>query len=365
MTIAFFHQNPVHGVQGGIERYIATLLSQGKGRCVLIAEKTDNDGPNELGLPFTVPEKFPRWMRFACAVRDNVKAVRAFLREKGVTVMEFSRPEYACFAALFRGKKVFTFHGTGPSFKEPVRYLIHGAACSLLPIVADEIHVVGRDDTGMPWLVRKLLKKKTRFIDAWYDTCFLPVPYPTLDGPIKVFYAGRLAKMKNPELLYAIVRQAKQTLGDRISFFYFGGDGHEIPEDLRNVHMADRGLLSAEELAKAIGTCHMGLLCSGYGEGSPFVVVEALACGRGYVLPPLPGLRRMYEKQPGIRIAPDYAPESYLRGIEALFAELKKSDPYNIAASVVLQSKERAAETILERLMELETLSQRSPKRWL
>jgi len=355
MTIAFFHQNPVHGVQGGIERYIATLLSQGKDRCVLIAEKTDRDRPNVLGLTYTAPEKMPRWMRFAYAVRDNIQTVKTFLRDKNVTVMEFSRPEYACFSLLFRGKKVFTFHGTGPSIKEPTRYLIHRASCSLLPFLADEIHVVGRDDRGMPWHIRKLLKKKTRFIDAWFDTSFRPVPYPALDGPIKVFYAGRLAKMKNPELLFAIVRKARKDWGDRIQFFYFGSDGNDLPADMRNIHITDRGLLSTEELARAIGECHMGLLCSGYGEGSPFIVMEALACGRGYVLPPLPGLRRTYKEQPGIRITPNYALQSFTREIAALFEDIRqqKVTPEKIAASVAAHSKEQAAETILNRLTEL------------
>ena len=353
MTIAFFHQNATSGVQGGIERYLSTLVNQGKGRCILVCEAAEETDERVLGLHLPLAGKVPQWLRFVLAVWINIRAIRDFLRLRQVTTIEFSRPEYALFSFLLRGKKVFTLHGTGPSSSERGKFFIHHATCWLLPLLADEIRIVGRDARGLPMPVRFIMRNKTIFIDAWFDNAFQTTPFPETNDVIKVFYAGRLAKMKNPDLLYAIIRKMKHDLGNRIHFFYFGSDGANIPSDLHNNQIMDRGLLSADQLAQAIGECHMGILCSGFGEGSPFIIVETLASGRGYVLPPLIGLQKTYPNHSGIRFAADYTPKSFAQEISTLFNDIKsgKLTPELIRQSIASQSKSVAAELILSELL--------------
>jgi hypothetical protein len=46
------------------------------------------------------------------------------------------------------------------------------------------------------------MAKRLRYVDAWYDEVFRVAPFRNLTGPVRVFFAGRLAPMKNPELLF-------------------------------------------------------------------------------------------------------------------------------------------------------------------
>jgi len=353
MNVAFFHQNSVAGVQGGIERYLATLMTSDGGKGVLVCAKTNEQGKHTLGLPLTLSSRLPQWLRFTYAVWTNVFSIRSFLKANDVTSIEFSRPEYALFSFLFKGKKTFTFHGTGPATEEQIKHLIHHACCFLMPFVADELLVIGKDTSGLPKSVRALMKNKIRFLDAWYDSYFSPVPFPDINDGLNVFYAGRLDKMKNPDLLFSIVTEAKNKLKDKINFFYFGSDGEKIPAALRETHIKNGGLLSAEQLAKAIRSCHFGILCSAYGEGSPFIVVETLACGRGYILPPLPGLKETYKTQAGILFTSDYEVETFVRQIEELARLISSKEilPDQIAQGVEDRSKSRAANNALSQLL--------------
>jgi glycosyltransferase involved in cell wall biosynthesis len=356
MTIAFFHQNAVEGVQGGIERYLATLLAAGGNRCLLVTEVDAGKDQRRFGVSLPVGRRWPQWLRFTLGVWREIKQIRTFLRQNKASVIELSRPEYILFSFLLSGKKVFTLHGTGPARTETSKYILHRLACYALPLLADRVHIVGRDSSGLPPSVRFLMRRKIHFIDAWYDDVFRPTPLPDLAGPLKIFYAGRLAKMKNPELLYAIVRKMKKDLGDQIEFSYFGHDGADIPNDLRNSSLADKGLLPAPRLAQAIAACHLGVLCSSYGEGSPFIVIETLACGRGYVVPALPGLLETYCKQPGVRFAASATVEAFSQKILALFDDMKKSRlrPEDITHPVAARSKGQATSTLLDALESLE-----------
>lgn len=352
MTAAFFHQNAVGGVQGGIERYLATLLTQGGQQCVLVCEDKQNTHPQICGLSLPDLPRCPQWLLFVIAVWQQVFKIRRFLKDHSVTAIEFSRPEYVLFSFLFRGKKVFTFHGTGPAPAERGKYFIHHAACWLMPLCADGIRVIGRDIGALPKFIREIMRDKITFIDAWYDPVFTPAPFPTQDNGTHVFYAGRLAKMKNPDLLFSIIRYVKLEHGQGINFHYFGSDGDKIPADIRNTLIIDHGLMSALALASAIQSCHMGILCSGYGEGSPFIIVETLACGRGYVLPPLPGLVETYKSHAGVRFATDYTPESFAKEIIEL-AKLVHTDltPDVIAQSVKGQAQAVAAKNLIKGLL--------------
>lgn len=348
----FFHQNDVTDAQGGIERYVDTLLSAAGDDGLLISEEPARPAPNRLGL--RLPKiGGPKWIPFALAVVANRRAIRARIGRGSPAVLEFSRPEYALFAWAFPGAKVFTIHGTGPGAGERAKRLVHDLACRLLPWIADRVQVVGRDDSGLSPTVIARLGPRLAHIDAWYDDTFSPTPLPATDKTI-VFYAGRIVAQKNPKLLFEIIAAAKQRFGAAIEFRYFGKDVDKVEQ----AGMADRvtcaGLLDARGLAAAIAECHMGLMCSQFGEGSPFIIVETLACGRPYVLSRLPTLTGAYAGNPGVRFAAEFSAESFIAEITRLRADLDgKLTPTTIAAAVADRSKAAATRTLLADLAAL------------
>ena len=344
----FFHQNDVTDAQGGVERYVDTLLAAAGDDALLVGETPARPAPNRLGLALPrLPG--PKWLPFALAVFANLRRIRAALAGAPRVVMEFSRPEYAVFAWAFAGARVFTIHGTGPGPSERVKRLVHDVACWFLPFLADRVQVVGRDTSGLSPAVVARLGARLAHVDAWYDDAFAPRPLPS-GGPTVVFYAGRIVAQKNPELLFAVVEAAKRRFGDRIEFRYFGADADRITEAGLSEVFVSSGLLDARRLAAAIGECHMGLMCSHFGEGSPFIIVETLACGRPYVLSRLPTLTAAYGDNPGVRFA-DFSVESFLAAIEALRADLDAGlTPEAIAASVARRAKPVATRALLDEL---------------
>ncbi len=351
MSIAFFHQNEVIGAQGGIQRYIATLMDQGGKKCFLVTEDVPGRNDQRLRLHLPVIRGIPKWIRFTWTIWNNVSEIRSFLRQNEISVLEFSRPEYAIFAFLFPGKKVFTFHGTGPINTELAQKAVTFVFSWLVLFQADSVQIVGPDARALPWIAQKLLKKKISFIDAWFDDCFSPSPFPDTAERIRVFYAGRLHPQKNPELLFAIAGELHKKYGEMIEFNYFGADGSCIPPELYGKALIDRGLQTAPDLAKAIAQCHFGVLTSFY-EGSPFIVVEGLACGRGYVLPPVLGLLRTYSSHRGVFFSKEYTVSSFIEKIETLIRQIRENglDPMTVAQGVKYRSKAEVAQSIISKL---------------
>lgn len=346
MLYAFFHQNDVTDAQGGIERYVDTLLAAAGEEALLVSEPPARPAKNRLAL--SLPRlKGPKWIPFALAVWGRVGEIRARLKQAGKRVLEFSRPEYVTFAWAFPGAKVFTIHGTGPGAGEKAKRAIHDAACWALPLVADRVQVVGRDDSGLSASVIRRLGPRLAHIDAWYDDRFTATPLPTSDKTI-VFYAGRIVEQKNPKLLFEIIREGKKRFGDRIEFRYFGKDVEEIEKAGLTDLVRCTGLLDAAGLTAAIAECHMGLMCSHFGEGSPFIIVETLACGRPYVLSPLPTLTGAYGDNPYARFTKDWSADAFLETIAAVKADV---DAGHIAAEAVRASVAHRAKPVATRAL--------------
>ncbi|TBW37589.1 glycosyltransferase [Siculibacillus lacustris] len=345
--IVFFHQNEVDGAQGGIERYVATLLAASGDDGLLVTEASDRPADARrmaLSLP-RLPG--PKWIPYALAVFARLGAIRRRLAATTAAVLEFSRPEYVVFAWALPGKRVFTIHGTGPGASEGAKRRIHDLACWFLPWVADRVQVVGRDDSGLSPSVRRRLGSRLAHVDAWYDDHFRAKPVPA-GGPTVVFYAGRIVEQKNPELLFEIIRRGKARFGEAIEFRYFGKDGDRLVEAGVAPLVTFGGLLDAPGLAAAIAGCHMGLMCSHFGEGSPFIVVETLACGRPYVLSSLPTLTGAYGGNPGVRFVASFDADAFLDAIAALRADLDAGlDAATIADAVAPRAKSLATAALL------------------
>lgn len=344
-----FHQNDVTDAQGGIERYVDTLIAAAGSDALLVSEVPARPAPNRLGLRLPkIPG--PKWIPFALAVWADIRTIRARLAAAPRRVLEFSRPEYVTFAWALPGARVFTIHGTGPGTGETAKRVIHDLACWFLPFVADRVQVVGHDDTGLSPSVIRRLGPRLAHIDAWYDDRFGATPMPKSDRTI-VFYAGRIVEQKNPKLLFEIFRRGKERFGDGIEFRYFGKD----VDRLREAGVADlvtsTGLLDADGLARAISECHMGLMCSHFGEGSPFIIVETLACGRPYVLSRLPTLMAAYIGNAAVRFAHDFTADAFLDEVMALRHDIDAGlDADTVHASVVDRSKSVATRALLDEL---------------
>lgn len=351
MAVVFFHQNEVTGAQGGIERYLSTLLDEAGDGALLITEAcTDHDAHSRarrVGTSLPLHKRVPKWLSYVMGVALAVRRVRRAIRRLGPCTLEFSRPEYVLVSWMFKGTKVFTIHGTGPARSERAKYWFHYASCLTLPLAADVVQVVGRDKSGLPPRTQARLSTRLRYIDAWYDNVFRVTPFPELKGQLRVFFAGRLAPMKNPELLFSIIKSAHQS----IEFQYFGADEHKIPEVLRGEKFRSLGLLNAEQIAKAISDCHIGILCSGYGEGSPFIVVEALASGRGFILPPLQGLIDTYQNYRGVVFAAAHTVDAYVEALQKMEMAIRNGlTPEMIANDVSGRNKLDIARQLLLRL---------------
>jgi glycosyltransferase involved in cell wall biosynthesis len=343
---AFFHQNDVADAQGGVERYVDTLLAAAGDEALLVSEPSARPADNRMALPLPAL-KGPKWIPFALAVWAHVGAIRARLKRATRRVLEFSRPEYVVFAWAFPGAKVFTIHGTGPGAGETAKRALHDAACSVLPLLADRVQVVGRDDSGLSASVIRRLGPRLAHIDAWYDDRFTATPLPASDKTV-VFYAGRIVEQKNPKLLFEIIREGKRRHGDRLEFRYFGKDVEEIEKAGLADLVTCTGLLDAAGLTRAISECHMGLMCSHFGEGSPFIVVETLACGRPYVLAPLPTLTGAYGDNPYARFTKAWSADAFLETIAAVMADIEAG---RIAAEAVRASVAHRAKPVATRAL--------------
>jgi glycosyltransferase involved in cell wall biosynthesis len=355
MAVVFFHQNEVAGAQGGIERYLSTLLEEAGDRGLLITEtclrtKSVPRG-NRIVVPLPWRGKMAKWLSYIIGVIFASGKIRCAIARLGKCTLEFSRPEYVFFSWMFHGAKVFTIHGTGPARSEGIKYWVHYLSCLMLPLAADVIQIVGRDKGGLPPRTCSRMAGRLRYIDAWYDASFCMTAFPSLLGPLRVFYAGRLAPMKNPDLLFKIVDAASRSPGHQFEFRYFGADEAKIPAYLREGQFNSGGLLDEQQMAKAIADCHMGILCSGYGEGSPFIVVEALACGRGFILPPLPGLLDAYRGFRGIVFAEAHTIDAFVEALGKMETTIRSGlRPEDIANQVSDRSKKYVARKTLQLL---------------
>lgn len=336
--LAFFHQNLVVGEQGGVERYLATMLRYGANRCLLILGSEAGSGRDGrvIYVALRGPSFLPRWLRFALGIVHDRKRLQEILFDEGVKLIEYSRPELLLVAHFFKGTRVVTMHGTGPQRGDTGKYLVHYASSLLIPKRADRIQIVGRDLSALSPSLHKRVNSRIVSVDAWFDGVFQSFPFP-LSPPLRVFYAGRIAPQKNPDLLAKIMVEAKRKYTSRISFVYLGSDYSELEKRGCADIVDDLGLQSAAEVSAIISSCHAGLLCSAFGEGSPFIIAETLACGRLFVASPLPTIIATYSEAVGVILAKDWSLDAFMAALDACFDMLELSDLAALIADGVSQ----------------------------
>jgi glycosyltransferase involved in cell wall biosynthesis len=352
--IGFFHQHNVIERQGGIERYVNTLLSVKDGGSTLFTLGVGDSTADRVFIRPVGVAAFPVWLRYSLGCIFGFKQIRRELKIRSIDVIELSRPEYVCFAWLLPGVKVITIHGTGPTKGRPVTYAIHVASTILCGLLARRIQVVGFDKSGIPRIIRHFYAKKIVNVHAWYDDAFSSTIMPSLTGDkLRVVYAGRLGEQKDPALFAAIVKSvSQQKLA--ISIAYCGSDQHVIREYGIEHLVSDHGLLDAGGLARLMRSSHCLIMTSSHGEGSPFIIIEALACGRYAVLPELLTLKLAYAKTPGVIMVAERSAKAFIAALERVRREVQEgASGEEISSAVAGRSKERMALSLLAALEDL------------
>lgn len=133
-------------------------------------------------------------------------------------------------------------------------------------------------------------RRKIGTVTTWYNPEVLH-PTPFASGPmLRVFYAGRLDRVKNPALMFRAVAALQRRLG-AVEFHYVGGwDPERYPEfaPIRAITIC-HGYRTMREQARLLPGFDVGLLTSTM-EGLPRCVLESLGAGRPVAAVHLPQL---------------------------------------------------------------------------
>lgn len=325
--IAFLHQHEVRGRQGGIERYLETLLDVECGASMLVAlsEETSNT-PSRLFIKDLLPQNLPSWFKYTVSALFQVRAIKARFEQEGVCVAELSRPEYIVFASLLGVRTVVTIHGTGPTKRRLAAFLTHHFFAFLCSVLVHEVQIVGFDSSGLSRLAKWIARSKIRHIHAWADDVFVYKPIQArTDRFLNILYAGRLSEQKDPGLLFDIIRHTS-IIAPEYKFHYCGADYDVITSHGLSSLVTNHGMLNSRELSNVISASDLTVLTSSHGEGSPFIVIETLASGRFCVLSDLPTLRDAYATKPGVLLVEERTPEAYVAAFSKINQAIDAGD---------------------------------------
>ena len=168
-------------------------------------------------------------------------------------------------------------------------------------------------------------RAKTAMMPVPVDTGrFSPTPFDCSDGVFRVVFAGRLDDIKDPALMFRILRRLHQHLAGKVEFNYVGAyDPGEFPEFAAIESFSRRaGLQDAAGVAQVIGRCHAGILTS-FSEGMPCFLLEALSCGRPFCALYLPQLDPLaIEGVSGVLVRRTVDPDACIEEMAMAFAGL-------------------------------------------
>lgn len=352
--IAFFHQNEPLQTTGGIEAYVTGMLAAAAPLGgVLVTEDVGQTERNRIGVRFARGcLRVPRWLNFTLMVWLERRRLCAALDRAGVKIVELSRADYWPMILFLRRPAVVTIHGIGASHLSWHRRILAALPYIACALLVRKIFIAGSDRSALPRLVRERVAKKTITFSNWYSDCFLPVA-PQRFSCLRVFYAGRLGKEKRPDLMAQIVSRLVATSEVPVEFNYFGPDGdilaHHCGPDLP---LRMHGRLAPSQLAAEIARCHIGLLCSDF-EGSPFIVIETLACGRPMVVSDIDNLRAEYAGNPGVFFVRERSVEAFVCAILDAYSQLQSVGDYylRIANGVSARSKGAVTQALLRAMV--------------
>ena len=299
---------------GGIETHVRLLLRRAPQELDVLLVGVDEAGDLTLGqaidltadgrafrfLPVTrysdawvaaMPRTIANAMtfRFALGLLRYYRSIATALRGKSVSI-EIERFEFASLLWPLRKPIVQLIHGDGRR-DQPMdsiigqHWALHRFGRAVALRLASVVVCVTPEIKADVETSRAARRKAVTFMPVPVDEAvFSLAPLEMKDGVLRVVFAGRLDRFKDPALMFRAVALAHQQLAGALEFHYVGAsDPERYPafaaiRDFAVLH----GYRTQKELADIVGRCHCGILTSFF-EGMPCFLLETLAVGRPFV----------------------------------------------------------------------------------
>ena len=159
-------------------------------------------------------------------------------------------------------------------------------------------------------------------------------------GPWLLF-CGRLDRQKDPALLVATFARARRLPGLADAHLVMVGDGPLMAETRRAAHSAGvadavhfAGNVDHDRLPQVMAAANVLLLTSDY-EGTPFVVLEALACGLPVVSTSVGDVPALVHHQQTGFLAASHSPDELARGVAWAVAQPRDEIAPRAASSMI------------------------------
>ncbi|EKS28290.1 glycosyltransferase family 4 protein [Afipia felis] len=234
--------------------------------------------------------------QFFMALLRNFRAIARLIRTRKCSI-DLRRVEFAWLPVILRLPFVQMLHGEGaPKLKMDSllrKYsFVHNAGERFAIATSEKFLCVN------PFITERLQKTypnqkgKIDTLWTWVNTdIFRPQPFPSIDLPFRVIFAGRLDEFKQPPLMFRTIARLRDRLEGKLEFHYVGtSDPTRFAEfeDIAGITIR-HGFKDATGMAATIASAHAGILTSEF-EGMPRCVLETLAIGRPVVAMHLPQL---------------------------------------------------------------------------
>jgi glycosyltransferase involved in cell wall biosynthesis len=285
--------------------------------------------------------------QFFMALLRNFRGLAHLIRARKCTI-DLRRVEFSWLPVILRLPFVQMLHGEGaPKLKMDSllrKYsFVHNAGERFAIATSNKFLCVN------PFITERLQKtyphqkEKIDTLWTWVNTdIFQPQPFPSLDLPFSVIFAGRLDEFKQPPLMFKTIARLREKLAGHLEFHYVGtSDPTRFAEfdAIADITIRD-GFKDAAGMAATIASAHAGILTSEF-EGMPRCVLETLAIGRPVVAMHLPQLESViHDGQSGYLVPREGSEEQMADVLAERFLAVRKDiaqgrmTPEAVAASI-------------------------------
>jgi glycosyltransferase involved in cell wall biosynthesis len=268
--------------------------------------------------------------QFFVALLRHFGAVSKVVRERRCSI-DLRRVEFSWLPTVLRLPFIQMMHGEGAPKLQMDSLLrkysfVHNVGERFAMAMSEKFLCVN------PFITERLQKTYPRSkakIDTlwtWVNTnIFKPQPFPSIDSPFRIVFAGRLDEFKDPPLMFRTLAELRTRLKDRLEFHYIGtSDPHRFPEFAAIEDITTRhGFKDAAGMAATMASAHAGILTSEF-EGMPRCVLETLAVGRPVVAMHLPQLEPViHDGESGFLVPRQGSPDEWAKQLAQRFVEVR------------------------------------------
>jgi len=234
--------------------------------------------------------------RFAIGLARHVRVLRQLLAGRAAT-LELQRAETAFLPRLLGIPAVsmvhFDYARESHADSLTARFSrVNGLSEAMMVRESAEVVLVNHNMRDRYAETHPRAADKFRVMPVPVDTAiFQPTPLDTSDSVLRLVYTGRLADVKDPDLMFATIGLLKDLLPGGVEFNYIGTSRPQERAAFADIAAitVQHGFQHAPGIARIVSRCHMGILTS-HAEGMPCFVLEVLAAGRSIASVSLPQL---------------------------------------------------------------------------